>query len=86
MNAVTAIISYFVIWWVSLFFVLPFGVKRNDSNVPGVDAGAPEKSLIGRKMLINSVLAFVFFLLFYTAVDLGLISFRELANDAPSQR
>ena len=81
MDWITALASYFVIWWISLFLVLPFGVKKNTDDTPGIEAGAPEKSMIGRKMLINSVLALVLFLVFWGIVESDVISFREMAKE-----
>jgi predicted secreted protein len=38
----TAIAIYFLIWWIMLFAVLPFGVKaQGDEALPGTDPGAP---------------------------------------------
>jgi predicted secreted protein len=51
---------YFIIWWTLLFTVLPFGVtsqKEAKSVVPGSDPGAPVFHHLGRKLLINTVIA-----------------------------
>ena len=52
MSLTTAAAIYFVIWWVVLFTVLPFGV-RNPSEAgetvePGNDPGAPTVPALGR--------------------------------------
>jgi predicted secreted protein len=51
---------FFVIWWVLLFAVLPFGVqsqKEAKSIVPGSDPGAPVFHHLGRKIIVNTVLS-----------------------------
>ena len=48
---------YFIIWWTLLFTILPFGVKsqREAKNVvPGSEPGAPVFHHLGRKLLINT--------------------------------
>lgn len=51
---------YFIVWWVCLLTVLPFGVRSQieDGNVvPGTEPGAPTVSRMWRKVGITSVLA-----------------------------
>ncbi|MCA0405574.1 MAG: DUF1467 family protein [Proteobacteria bacterium] len=51
---------YFIIWWVTLFAVLPFGVKSQleaGEVSPGSDPGAPAVMRFFRVMAINSVIA-----------------------------
>lgn len=60
------IATYFVIWWISLFAVLPFGVKSQHETgdiVPGSESGAPAKPMLLKKMIANTVLAAVVWLI-----------------------
>ena len=44
MSTTTAVAIYFLIWWVVLFAVLPWGVRSQHEGgdiVPGTDPGAP---------------------------------------------
>ena len=64
---VTAAAIYIMIWWVSLFAVLPLGGDRRDhaEGVPvqkGNDPGAPVRHNLGKKMRLNSLVAFVLWL------------------------
>ena len=43
MTAVTGAAIYFIIWWITLFMVLPFGVQRDTEVQEGNDLGAPAK-------------------------------------------
>lgn len=59
------IATYFVIWWISLFAVLPFGVKSQHETgdiVPGSESGAPAKPMLLKKVIANTVLAGVIWL------------------------
>jgi predicted secreted protein len=56
----TAIAIYFLIWWITLFAVLPFGVHRQDEDgaiAPGTDPGAPAIARLGMKLLCTTALA-----------------------------
>lgn len=68
---------YFVIWWITLFAVLPFGVKNAreaGQNVEeGHDAGAPVIHGLLKKALINTVLAAVVFAGVYYAIISGVL-------------
>lgn len=60
------IATYFVIWWISLFAVLPFGVKSQQESgevVPGSESGAPVKPMLLKKVIANTILAAVIWLI-----------------------
>ena len=53
---------YFVIWWVMLFAVLPFGVQSQHelhSIVPGSEPGAPARPRLLLKVAANTLVAAV---------------------------
>ena len=53
---------FFVIWWIMLFAVLPFGIQSQHEVkdiVPGSEPGAPAKPRLLRKVLINTLVAIV---------------------------
>lgn len=78
MPIVTAIALYFVIWWITLFAVLPLGTKPVADADPQTGwRGAPERPQILRKVLINTVVAAMVWLAIYLTVTSGLISFRS---------
>jgi len=48
---------YYITWWVTLFAVLPFGIRSQHEVgefVKGTDAGAPETPAIQRKFIITT--------------------------------
>lgn len=69
MSITTAVAIYFLIWWVTLFAVLPWGVRSQDeagSVSPGTDPGAPVMARVLSKLLWTTVVsALVFCVLFY---------------------
>ena len=55
-----SIALYFTIWWITLFAVLPFGVRsqHEDGDFPeGTDPGAPVSPKLGWKALWTSIIA-----------------------------
>lgn len=57
-GAVVAI--YFVVWWIALFAVLPWGVRpqgEGADRAPGTDPGAPVRPWLARKMLATTFIA-----------------------------
>lgn len=72
MNWFTAIASYIVIWWVVLFAILPIGVRSQleDGDVAtGSEPGAPSNPQLGKKALITSAVAGVFWLALVVVVQ-----------------
>ncbi|HXW49260.1 MAG TPA: DUF1467 family protein [Xanthobacteraceae bacterium] len=60
MPVATALAIFFLIWWVVLFAVLPWGIRsqhETEDTVPGTDPGAPTSVRIGRKLLWTTVVA-----------------------------
>jgi predicted secreted protein len=51
--------SYFLIWWILLFAVLPLAVRKDPQLhvevVPGADSGAPIAPRLLRVVLINTL-------------------------------
>jgi predicted secreted protein len=64
MNLVGGIAIFFVIWWLCLFVVLPFGVTsqhERDEIAPGSEPGAPYQPFILRRVLATTLLASLVF-------------------------
>ena len=59
-GAVVAI--YFIVWWTSLFAVLPWGVRSQAESAditPGTDPGAPVRPGLRNKLIATTILAAV---------------------------
>ncbi|WP_407174717.1 DUF1467 family protein [Bradyrhizobium sp. STM 3562] len=79
----TAFAIYFVIWWVTLFLTLPFGVRSQHEDgvgAPGTDPGAPIASRMGIKLIWNTVISAVVFGLGMLAYDAGYLSIERLSK------
>ena len=77
-----AIVVYICIWFMTLFAVLPFGVRTQDEAgdvVPGTPGSAPAKIAIKRILLINTLVAAVCFAVFYLGYTQGWLSAHEVA-------
>ena len=83
MEISTAIAIYFLIWWVVLFAVLPWGVRSQQESgevAPGTDPGAPAVHAVWMKLVWTTVIASVVFGIFAAIYKLGLIPFDYLAD------
>lgn len=59
---------YFVIWWITLFVVLPFGVRSQQEEgqvAAGSDPGAPASVRFLRIVVVNSLVAAIVLALFW---------------------
>ena len=76
MKTGTIMAIYFVVWWITLFLVLPFGVKNADEAgevvEQGHERGAPVATRLATKAAINTVLAAVVTAAIWWAVNSNL--------------
>lgn len=70
------IATYVVIWWITIFAVLPWGVKPAEKGDLGHGAGAPANPRLGLKAAVTTLVAGILWLIVYWAVNANLISFR----------
>ena len=71
MDILQSIAVYFFIWWITLFLVLPFGVRTQQeegSVVPGTPESAPARPRLLRIALINTALATAVFIAVYLRI------------------
>jgi predicted secreted protein len=71
MSIVSLIAIYFVVWWVVLFAVLPFGVRTQEEDgdiVLGSSHSAPTRPLLLRKALATTILSAIVVFGFWLAV------------------
>ena len=74
---VTGIVVYVLVWWITLFAVLPLWVTPAEPGEEGFAAGAPRRALMLRKLLLTSAVAAVIWLAIYVIVSGPWLSFRE---------
>ena len=78
MNPVSAVVVFIVIWWLILFMVLPFGVRRTEDPEEGHDHGAPAQPMLWRKVAATTAITLVLFAIVYGVVEYELISLQDL--------
>jgi predicted secreted protein len=62
MATTTAIAIYFLIWWIVLFAVLPWGVRaQGEEAAAGTDPGAPRVPHLKAKLVWTTMLATLIF-------------------------
>ncbi|MFK7792928.1 MAG: DUF1467 family protein [Devosiaceae bacterium] len=64
----SAVAIYFVVWWTTLFAVLPFGVRTQAEAgdvVAGAPASAPFKTSVPTIVLRNTIVATLVFAVIY---------------------
>ncbi|MBI2719952.1 MAG: DUF1467 family protein [Rhizobiales bacterium] len=82
MSTLSSIAIFFIIWWLCLFVVLPFGVRNaheaGETVGEGHEAGAPVRTMLWRKAAITTVLSVVVFVMVYGIVARGWIGFEDI--------
>ena len=79
----TAFAIYFVLWWLTLFLTLPFGVRSQHEDgigAPGTDPGAPIASQMGRKLIWTTIISAVIFAVAWFAYQAGYLSIERLSK------
>jgi predicted secreted protein len=79
----TALAIYFVLWWVTLFLTLPFGVRsqhEEGGGAPGTDPGAPIMARMGYKLIWTTVISSIIFGIGMWAYQAGYLSIERLSK------
>jgi predicted secreted protein len=81
MSTTTAAAVFFLIWWVTLFAVLPWGVRSQQESgevVPGTDPGAPLVPRLGRKLIWTTLVTCVVFGFLYVVFTDQLVTLDQI--------
>jgi predicted secreted protein len=81
MPVATAVAIFFLIWWVVLFAVLPWGVRSQSEGgemVPGTDPGAPAIPYLARKLVWTTVVSLAIFAACYVVYVNRLVTLEAL--------
>jgi predicted secreted protein len=77
----TAIAIYFLIWWVVLFAVLPWGVRaQGEGGAPGTDPGAPVIANLRLKLVWTTVVSTAIFTACWFVYTRRLVTIEDLAS------
>lgn len=77
MSVVTAFFIYLLIWWTTLFIVLPFNVETHGEQGRGHDAGAPKFPHLKKKLIFNTLLSAAILAAMYVLVELDVIKWHQ---------
>ena len=84
MSLTTSLAIYFIIWWLVLFCVLPFGVRNaaeaGEVVEAGNDPGAPTVHALGKKLIWTSIVAGVVFAMCWAVYVYKLVSLEDVAT------
>ncbi len=82
MQLISAIAIYFIIWWMTLFLVLPWGAtsshEAGDDVVEGTMKAAPIKPRMLLKFLITTILAGLIFAVIYYVASNNMIKLDDI--------
>jgi predicted secreted protein len=81
MTIPTGIAIYFLIWWLTLFAVLPWGVRsqhEGEGMVPGSDPGAPILPRLWWKLLWTTLVSAVIFAILYLVYTSKLVTLEDM--------
>lgn len=81
MNLVLSVAVYFVIWWIVLFAVLPFGIRTQHEVgdvVPGTEEGAPVTPNLGPKLIATTIVAAIVFAIVYWLIEGGAVTLDDI--------
>ena len=75
MSFTGGLVVFIIVWWLVLFMVLPWGIRREDTPEAGHEPGAPANPRLLLKALITTLIALVIWAAIYWAIDTDLIHF-----------
>jgi predicted secreted protein len=88
--AITTVLAiYFIIWWVVLFAVLPWGVHSQDESgevTPGTEPGAPAVHRVWIKLMWTTIIASIVFAILAFVYEAGLIPYDFLMEISGPRR
>ncbi len=74
----TGIVVFLLTWWVVIFMVLPWGLKRDAD-------GTPKDPRLIFKIILTTVISVLFWLIIYALIEADVISFRDMARTMSEQ-
>jgi predicted secreted protein len=83
MSVSTSFAVFFIIWWVVLFAVLPWGIRSQAESgevVPGSDPGAPALPKLKSKLVWTTLVSAVVFAAFQVIYRYRLVGLDDLAT------
>ena len=81
MGWVSGIVVFLMVWWTTLFTVLPWGNRKSDVPQVGNVASAPDKPRLLRKFVITTLVTAIIWLIIYGLIEANVINFYDMAAE-----
>jgi predicted secreted protein len=69
-------LTFILLWWFTVFVLLPIGVRPNDTPGEYEDEGAPEKPFWKKKIVIAAVISALLTYIIFRLVSEGTVNLR----------
>ncbi|NNE58127.1 MAG: DUF1467 family protein [Hellea sp.] len=82
MSWVNVLLIYILFWWVTLFAILPWGVRgqaEEDNVVPGSEPGAPVSANMKKKVVVTTIVSAILCAIFLVIDYFDLIDITKLS-------
>jgi predicted secreted protein len=79
MGIIASIVTFFLVWWIVLFAVLPFAAKQPDTQEVGMMPGAPVKPDFKKIIMRTTVASIFIWTIIFALAQSDLVSFRRWA-------
>lgn len=83
MSITTMLAIYFLIWWIVLFAVLPWGVHSQHEGsemASGTDPGAPIVPRLRLKLIWTTIVTTIVFVAFFIVYSYQLVTLEDLSR------
>ena len=83
MSPFSLFVTFLLIWWMTLFIILPLGIKGQAESgdiVEGSEPGAPVNSNILAKFKLTTIVASLIWLVVSSVIWSGAISWDQIAS------
>lgn len=72
------VVIYFLLWFFSLFIVLPFGIRREENPELGHDPGSPANPALLKRFVATSILAFILWAIFFYVTEIRGLTLQQM--------
>ncbi len=86
MTFISGFAIFFIVWWLTLFIILPIGTQSQAEAgkiVAGTEPAAPVQSHIGKKLVINTLVAALIFGLYWIVTQVFGFGFDDIPQILP---
>jgi predicted secreted protein len=78
MGLVSGVVIFVVLWWLTLYTVLPWGIRPCTQLVKGQETGAPQKANMKKKLIVTTLISFLLWSIIYIIIDADIPYLNEL--------